>query len=127
MTSRNIRDRLQRFNLSQPRHPQLLQAKYAAMAAEKENPFVFFRATCHLKISKWDDHLPQSEELMRSLGQVVAWSHLRSSGRQGSAIADQLIDFANKNKWKKEVMEYAKNYSKQVTQDWQEFRSAKRG
>ncbi|PZU97715.1 MAG: DUF2252 domain-containing protein [Pseudanabaena sp.] len=78
----------------------------------------------HLKISKWDDHLPQSEGLMHSLGQVMAWSHLRSSGRQGSAIAEQLIDFANKTEWKKEVMEYAKNYSKQVAQDWQEFRDA---
>jgi len=52
---------------------------------------------------------------------VVAWAHLRSSGRQGSAIADQLIDFASKSKWKAEVMEYAKAYSQQVTQDWQEF------
>jgi len=75
----------------------------------------------HLKIRKWDDRLPQSEGLMRSLGQVVAWSHLRSSGRQGSAIADQLIDFTNQAEWKREVMEYAKNYSQQVTQDWQEF------
>ncbi len=77
--------------------------------------------TDHLKIEKWDDKLEQSEQLMQSLGQVVAWSHLRSSGRQGSAIVDQLIDFANKSKWKVEVMEYAKTYSQQVKQDWKEF------
>ena len=78
--------------------------------------------TDHLKIEKWDDKLEHSEQLMRSLGQVVAWSHLRSSGRQGAAIVDQLINFAGKSKWKAEVIEYAKNYSQQVHQDWQEFR-----
>ncbi|WP_103670300.1 DUF2252 domain-containing protein [Pseudanabaena sp. BC1403] len=77
--------------------------------------------TDHLKIEKWDDKLPHSEVLMQSLGQVVAWSHLRSSGRQGSAIVDQLIDFASKTKWKTEVMEYAKAYSQQVRLDWKEF------
>ena len=77
--------------------------------------------TDHLKIEKWDDKLPHSEALMHSLGQVVAWSHLRSSARQGSAIVDQLIDFASKSKWKTEVMEYAKAYSQQVKQDWKEF------
>jgi uncharacterized protein (DUF2252 family) len=77
--------------------------------------------TDHLKIEKWDDKLPHSEALMQSLGQVVAWSHLRSSGIQGSAIVDQLIDFADKSKWKTEVMEYAKAYSRRVIQDWEEF------
>ena len=75
----------------------------------------------HLKIKKWDTNLELSEQLMQSLGQVVAWSHLRSSGRQGSAIAEQLIDFASKSKWKSEVIEYAKTYSQQVYQDWKEF------
>ena len=78
--------------------------------------------TDYLKIEKWDNKLEHSEQLMRSLGQVIAWSHLRSSGRQGSAIVEQLIDFAGKSKWKAEVIEYAKTYSQQVHQDWQEFR-----
>ena len=77
--------------------------------------------TDHLKIEKWDDKLEESEQLMQSLGQVVAWAHLRSSAKQGSAIVDQLIDFASKSKWKTEVMEYAKKYSQQVHQDWKEF------
>jgi uncharacterized protein (DUF2252 family) len=75
----------------------------------------------HLKIEKWDEKLEKSEQLMQSLGQVVAWSHLRSSARQGSAIVDQLIDFASKSKWKAEVMEYASAYSQQVKKDWKEF------
>ena len=77
--------------------------------------------TDHLQIEKWDDKSEESKQLMQSLGNVVAWAHLRSSGRQGSAIADQLIEFAGKSEWKTEVMEYAKTYSQQVTCDWQEF------
>lgn len=78
--------------------------------------------TDRLKIEEWDNKLDRSQELMQVLGQVVAWSHLRSSGRQGSAISDELIDFANQSQWKSEVVEYAKSYSQQVNQDWQEFR-----
>lgn len=48
MANRNISDRIQKFNKSQPRDADLLKAKYAAMRATEENPFVFFRATCHL-------------------------------------------------------------------------------
>jgi len=77
--------------------------------------------TDHLKIHKWDDDLEESQELMRTLGQVVASAHLRSSGRQGAAIADELIDFAGKSKWQAEVLNYAKKYSKQVNEDWEEF------
>jgi len=80
--------------------------------------------TDHLMIEKWDDKLEESEQLMQSLGDVVAWAHLRSSGRQGAAIADQLIEFASKSLWENEVMEYAKTYSQQVKQDWQEFCNA---
>lgn len=61
------------------------------------------------------------EKLMKTIGQVVAWSQLRSSGRQGSAIADELIEFAQDNQWRKSVIEYAHKYTQQVTADWQEF------
>jgi uncharacterized protein (DUF2252 family) len=77
--------------------------------------------TDYLKVHKWDDDLTESMELMRTLGQVVAWSHLRSSGRQGAAIADELIFFAEKSKWQTEVLQYAKEYCKQVEADWKEF------
>ncbi len=48
MSNRNIRDRIYQFNLSQPRDPDLLKAKYQYMREEEENPFIFFRSTCHL-------------------------------------------------------------------------------
>lgn len=61
------------------------------------------------------------KQLMTSLGQVVAWSLLRSSGRQGSANADELIKFAQHGKWRKGAIDYARDYSKQVEVEWQQF------
>jgi uncharacterized protein (DUF2252 family) len=52
---------------------------------------------------------------------LVAWSQLRSSGRQGSAIADALIDFAHQTQWQSEIIDYAQQYSQKVQDDWQEF------
>ena len=80
--------------------------------------------TDHLKIEKWDEKLLQSEQLMTALGQMMAWAHLRNSGRQGAAIADELITFAQKSKWKVQVMNYAKTYSQQVRHDWLEFQAS---
>ena len=65
--------------------------------------------------------LTELAQFMKTLGQVVAWSQLRSSGRQSSAIADELISFAQHSKWRKEAMKYAQKYSQQVEEDWQNF------
>jgi uncharacterized protein (DUF2252 family) len=58
---------------------------------------------------------------MITLGQVVAWSHLRSGGRKGSAIADQWMAFAAERKWRPALLAYASSYSRQVERDWREF------
>jgi len=60
-------------------------------------------------------------QFMKTLGQAVAWSQLRSSGRQRSAIADELISFAQHSKWRKEAIKYSQKYSQQVEEDWQNF------
>ena len=40
-------------------------------------------------------------ELMLAIGRCTAWSHLRGSGRQGSAIADKLVAFGSDDSWLK--------------------------
>lgn len=55
---------------------------------------------------------------MCCLGQIVASAHLRSSGRDGSAIADELIDYGNKHKWKTKLLQAAQDCAKQVESDW---------
>ncbi len=55
---------------------------------------------------------------------VMAWSQLRSSGRQGSAIADELIDFSQQSGWRKELLELAKHHAELVFRQHQEFKAA---
>lgn len=55
---------------------------------------------------------------VRSMAQCLAWAHLRSSGRQGSAIADELIDFAQRKKWRNKLTSLAYELAGQVKADW---------
>ena len=69
------------------------------------------------------ESVAQLERLMALMGRVVAWGSLRSSGQQGSATVDALIEFAHADR-QKPLMESAQRYSKQVRQDWQAFSAA---
>lgn len=59
--------------------------------------------------------------LLRSMGEITAFDHLRGGGRQGSASADDLIAFAQKRSWRRALIAYARNYARQVEKDYQEF------
>jgi hypothetical protein len=41
---------------------------------------------------------------------LAASAQLRSSGRVGSATAQQLIDFGNRQDWQEEVLKYGRSY-----------------
>lgn len=60
----------------------------------------------------------------QSMGQVTAWAHVRASGRQASAVADDLIAFGRNTRWHRRVMTYAEMYSRQVQRDWRAFCAA---
>jgi uncharacterized protein (DUF2252 family) len=60
-------------------------------------------------------------EHVHSLGQVVAWGHLRSGGRLGSANIDALIQFGERQAWRGRIARYAVEYSRQVRSDWEAF------
>lgn len=61
------------------------------------------------------------ERVIETMGRVTAWDQLRSSGRQGSASADALIEFATTPGWKEEVLDYARFYAAKVEADYLEF------
>ncbi len=61
-------------------------------------------------------------EHVASLGQVVAWGHLRSGGRYGSATLDELIHFGGLRSWRSKLVRYAIEYAAHVRKDWGSFR-----
>ena len=61
------------------------------------------------------------ETLISGMANVTAWSQLRSGGRQGSAIIDELIEFGHKTRWQKEVIAYSRHYYAQVIRDYNEY------
>ena len=57
--------------------------------------------------------------VIAEMGQLMAWAQLRSSGRQGSAIADALIDFgASAKSWRGDLLDAAHQCAAQVVEDW---------
>ena len=60
-------------------------------------------------------------ELMAALGNLVAWSHLRSSGRQGSATADELADFWQKSSRAMKLITLAHVCAEKTTKQWEEY------
>lgn len=71
-----------------------------------------------------DGKMKRLKKVLNTMAQLTAWGQMRSSGRQGSAIADQLIDFAaNAQQWHKPLIDYAQSYAAKVEQDYQAFRS----
>ena len=74
-----------------------------------------------LSLESWNRTRGELEGLMITLGQVVGWSHLRSGGRKGSAIADEWMAFAEEKRWRSALLDYASGYSHQVERDWEEF------
>jgi uncharacterized protein (DUF2252 family) len=56
--------------------------------------------------------------LIDSMAHCLAWAQLRSSGRQGSAKADALIDFGRRRRWRRRLVETAWEAARRVERDW---------
>lgn len=63
----------------------------------------------------------QLKSLIQTLASIVAWGHLRSGGRQRSAITDDLIAFGTDLSWQADLLDYARHYAQQVRCDQREF------
>ena len=59
--------------------------------------------------------------IMTTMGHVLGWSHLRASGRQGSAIADELVTFGGERWWVRETLAFARKYRETVKSDYEAF------
>jgi uncharacterized protein (DUF2252 family) len=58
---------------------------------------------------------------VEGMGKLLAWAQLRSSGRQRSAIADQLIAFGAEPDLRKGMVDLAVQCSRQVIADWKDY------
>jgi len=72
-------------------------------------------------LENWNGKLPRLESVVRNMAELVAWAHFRSSGRQASAIADELIAFGEKSKWQLPLIDLATQCEAQVVGDWQTY------
>jgi uncharacterized protein (DUF2252 family) len=59
--------------------------------------------------------------VISTMAHVTAWAQLRSSGRQGSAVADDLIAFAVDAKWQRPLIDYGRLYASKVERDYKVF------
>ena len=66
----------------------------------------------------------QVQHAIATLGSIVANAHLRSSGRDNSAIADALIAYGHKRKWKIKLIKAAQICAQQVQEDWATYCTA---
>ncbi len=60
-------------------------------------------------------------QVIDDMGMLTASSQLRSSGRQGSDIADKLIAFGKNEDWQQAVIDYAIKYTSKVKKDYKQF------
>lgn len=75
-------------------------------------------------LTEWHGKLERLEGVLEAMGKLTAWAQLRSSGRQGSATADQLIAFSEKRRWPAELRVLARECTKQVRRDWKTYSKA---
>jgi uncharacterized protein (DUF2252 family) len=62
--------------------------------------------------------------LLVTMAQTLAWAQLRSSGRQGTATADELIAFAQQKPWRKQLLVLARQCATQIETDWRDYSKA---
>ena len=62
--------------------------------------------------------------ILETMGELTAWSQLRGGGRQGSATADELIAFAERPHWRRDMLRAAQDFHDRVVADYQAYCAA---
>jgi uncharacterized protein (DUF2252 family) len=74
-----------------------------------------------LALNNWNGKFKRLAQVVCHMGKIVAWSHLRSGGRAGSAATDAWIIFGQRRDWQDAVLDYAGKYALKIQADWQQF------
>jgi uncharacterized protein (DUF2252 family) len=75
-------------------------------------------------IGEWGKKLDRLKEVASTLGRILAWDQLRASGHSGAAPADDLIAFARRDDWAKDMLDTATEMSLTTQRQWQSFSEA---
>jgi hypothetical protein len=64
------------------------------------------------------------EDVLEYMALLTASAQLRSSGRQGAAVADELIAFGRDGSWIPSIINYAGQYAHQEKADYDNYLAA---
>jgi uncharacterized protein (DUF2252 family) len=73
-----------------------------------------------IKFKQLEDYRDMYQVISDMAG-LLASAHLRSGGMQGSAIIDELIAFGQSADWQETLIDYARQYTKQVERDYKSY------
>ena len=72
-------------------------------------------------IGEWGEKLDRLKDVVDTMGRILAWDQLRASGRAGAATADELIAFAQRGDWVKQMLDASLEMTHKTEQQWQAF------
>ncbi|HEY5994247.1 MAG TPA: DUF2252 family protein [Gallionellaceae bacterium] len=78
-------------------------------------------------IGEWGKKLDRLIEVAATMGCILAWDQLRAAGRSGSATADELIAYAQRNDWVKDMQDAATEMTRITQAQWKAFAEAVSG
>jgi len=110
--------------VSVQRRVQAIAPAFLSAVTFQNRPFVFkgLQPTSdRLALEKWNCKLRRLEQVISSMGEIVAWSHLRSGGQSGSAIADEWMLFGSLRDWQSPLLKYATHYAAKIDADWKKY------
>jgi len=67
------------------------------------------------------DRSKDIERVLKDMAMLTASAQLRSSGRQGATLPDELIAFGKDHHWQQGLLEYSAEYARQVKKDYQAY------
>ena len=106
------------------RRAQAISPAFLSPVVFQNRPFVIKGlqpSSDRLALEKWNGKIKRLELVIQSMGEVVAWSHLRSGGHEGSAIADDWVRFGTNRDWQGPLLKYASVYAAKVETDWKKY------
>jgi uncharacterized protein (DUF2252 family) len=72
-------------------------------------------------LDKWRGDLALLEQTLLTMAHLTAWGELRSSGLQGSATADELIEYWGKPSRREKLLALALDCRRQTQRDWRDY------